>query len=527
VSVAVRRRRAVVAAVALLLVAGLAVLAMRAFGGDEPPATGAAKLAPKDTLVFVHVSTDPERGAVERASDLLGRFDSYAGYRDAILQRLVGTEGKVSAKDVEPWLGDEAALALVDAGQATAGSLVIVRVTDEGKARRFLERNPRRSAVRRYKGARIDEFGAVNVAFADGYLLIGQPGTVNAALDRSNGRGDALADDATYRAATKQLPAGRAADAFVTAAGLRRLLVPQGDVLGSLAVMLEQPGLKAVALSAEAEDDGLRLVARSQVDAATQKRSGGLKAFEPSLVDAAPKDALAYLGVSGVSGTLGNLVAAAAGGANAGGVGPLLGRLRSELGKQTGGALERDLLKLFEGEVAVVLNQATPAPTLALVTKTDDEDGTAAVLRRLQDPLVKLLTPKGEQAPRWRSDDVGDGVRAQTLATPTGAEVSYAVFEGRLVLGTGPDAIRRIKDADDDLGDNEAFEDVSKERRDQVTSLGFLDFTQLLELGEQTGLNDSRAYLAARDDLRRITAVGVSSHATEGETTAEILLSIR
>ena len=39
-------------------------------------------------------------------------------------------------------LAREGALALVDAGQATAGSLVIVRVTDEGKARRFLERNP-------------------------------------------------------------------------------------------------------------------------------------------------------------------------------------------------------------------------------------------------------------------------------------------------------------------------------------------------------------------------------------------------
>jgi hypothetical protein len=59
-----------------------------------------------------------------------------------------------------------------------------------------------------------------------------------------------------------------------------------------------------------------------------------------------------------------------------------------------------------------------------------------------------------------------------------------------------------------------------------VTSLGFLDFSQLLELGEQTGLNDNRAYLAARDDLRRVAAVGFHSRVREGETTAEILLSI-
>jgi hypothetical protein len=315
-------------------------------------------------------------------------------------------------------------------------------------------------------------------------------------------------------------------DAFITTGGLRRLLVPQGDILGTLAVTLDQPGLRATMVSAEAEDEGLKLTARSLLDPAAQKRAGGLEEFEPSLTDVAPKDTMAFLDVNGVSGTLSGLIAAAAGGANAGGVGPLLARLRTELGKQTGGALERDLLALFEGEVAVVLNRATPAPTMALVTKTKDEDRTAAVLRRLQQPLVKLLKPEGEQAPRWRADDIGDGVRAQTLATPTGVEVSYAVFDGRLVLGTGPAAVRRIKDAKGELADDETFERATEGRRDKVTSLGFLDFTQLLELGEQTGLNDSRAYLTARDDLRRIKAIGVSSHAAEGESTAEILLQI-
>jgi hypothetical protein len=235
---------------------------------------------------------------------------------------------------------------------------------------------------------------------------------------------------------------------------------------------------------------------------------------------------MAYLGVSGISGTLANLITAAAGGANAGGVGPLLQRLRTELSKQTGGALERDLLGLFDGEVAVIITRATPAPTLSLVTRVEDEDRTAAVLRRLQKPLADLLTPEGEAAPRWRSDEVGDGVRAQTLATPTGAEITYAVFDGRLVLGTGPEAIRRIKDGKGEIADSDDFERATADRPKQVSSLGFLDFSQLLELGEQTGLNDSRAYLAARDDLRKVRAIGVSSHGDEGETTAEILLSI-
>lgn len=514
----VRRRRTVaVVAAAMVLLAVVAFAATRLLGGGGPPATGAAAFAPQDTLVYVHLSTDTGRDAVSHATDVAGRFDSYETIRDGILARLTGQP--VKGADVEPWLGEEAALALMDTGQGTAGSLVIVKVTDTEKARSFMTDNPRRTATREYKGDRVDEFGTVNVAFKDGWLLIGQPITVQGALDRANGNGDALADSPTFTRAMKGASEDRVADAYVTAGGLRRLLVPQGDVLGTVAAVLDRPGLKGVGLSAVVEDERVRVRAHSVVDGDTGR------AFDPKLEDAVPADAMAYLGVSGISGSLANLVAAAAGGANAGGVGPLLERLRTELGKQTGGALERDLLSLLDGEVALVLSKATPAPVLSLVTQVKDEDATAAVLKRLQAPLVKLLTPEGEDAPRWRIDDVGDGIRAQTLATPTGAEITYAVFDGRLVVGTGPEAIRRIKDAKGSLPDSDRYEKVES-RPEKPTSLGFLDFKKLLELGEQTGLKDSRAYQAARSDLHRVQAIGISSHSGEGETTAEITFLI-
>ena len=63
-------------------------------------------------------------------------------------------------------------------------------------------------------------------------------------------------------------------------------------------------------------------------------------------------------------------------------------------------------------------------------------------------------------------------------------------------------------------------------RRREVTSLLFLDFTELLRLGEQTGLGDSRAYQAVRDDLRKVRAVGAWSSGDGDESTAEINLSI-
>jgi hypothetical protein len=516
-----RRLVALAAGVAVVLVA--VVLLARSCGGDEPPPQTAIRLVPETALVYAHFSTDAGRDANERAGELLGRFSTFERQRDSILQRLSGSPNPVSfERDVEPWLGDQGVFALLESGTATAGSLVIVEVDDEEKAQAFLGRNPRQPGFREYKGERIAQYGTVNVAFKNGFMVIGQGPSVQAALDRGNERGDSLDETPTYRRASRDLPAGRVLHAYATADGLRRLLIPQGDVVGALASLLDQPSLQAVSLSMQAVDDGARVTTRSALD--PRAKADPLTAFEPALLGDVPEDTLAYFGVTGISDVLGRVIGAAAGGG--GDVTGLLQQLRRQLDREAGGRLERDLLRLFDQEVAVVLSRATPAPILALMTRAPDEARTRETLQRLQAPLAKLLTPRGEEAPRWRAEDFGGGARGATLATPVGASLSYAVVDGRLVMATSPDGVRRLRDPKGEISGADGFEEVLGDRPEKVGSLGFLDFSQLLELGEQTGLNDSRAYLAARDDLQKIRAVGVNSTGTEEETTAEILLSI-
>jgi Protein of unknown function (DUF3352) len=522
-----RRLAIAIAALALLVLAAV-VLVRRGGGDDAPPRADAAALVPAETLVFASLSTDGDRDAVRRALDLAERFGSYEGARDALLKRLSGGEQDVDpAKDVAPWLGDEAAFALIDSGNATAGSLVAIEVTDEEKAREFLRRNPREAVRKDYKGHETIRYGQVTTSFVGGYLVIGQDPTVQGAIDRDRGDERALDSDATYKRATDGLPAGRVLSAYASADGLRRLLVPQGDILGGLSVMLDQPGLQGLALAAEpAEDDLLRLRVRSALDPEQQQRNRSpFEQFEPGLLDAVPRDALGYLGASGIDGALQRLVVSAIGGNREGEVNELLGRLRSELEKETGGGLQRDLLALFEGEVALVIQPATPAPIFSIVTATEDDGGTRRTLDRLRAPLARLLRPEGEPELQWDPVDL-EGTDAWTLRLPNGASVTYAVADGKLILSTTPDGVSRIVDADESIEDADAFDDVLGDRPDRVGTLGFLDFSQLLELGEQTGLNDSRAYLAARDDLRQIRAIGVSSSSSEGESTAEILVSI-
>ena len=496
---------------ALLVLAAVVVLGIvaagvnAAFGGggsDDPPQAEAAKLAPANTLVLLDLSTDGDRAAVDRATSLFGRFGRYETQRDALLKRLSGGTKDIDVEnDVEPWMGDEAALAFTESGTATAGSLILIEVDDEKKARAFLGRNPRKPVRNEYKDEVIEQYGSVAVAFKQGWMLVGQDGTVQAALDRSNGRGRTLAQDPTYKRLTGELPDGRVATAYASAAGLERLLVPQGDVVGGLAGFLDQPGLQGLAMSVEAGEHDARLLVKTAFGQGAAKR----EQFAPGLVGDVPKDALAYYGVRGISGALGNLVGQASGSA-----GTVLGRLRDEL----------------KGEVALVIERATPAPILTVITRTDDEGRTTRTLRDLEAPLARLVTPQGAGRPKWAGEDVGDGVTARTLKLQTGASVSYAIFGERLVVSTSAAGIRHVRDGGDSLDDGDTFEDVLGDRPDEVTSLGFLDFSQLLELGEQTGLNDSRAYLAAREDLKRIRAVGISSSGTGEESTAEILLSI-
>jgi hypothetical protein len=517
------RRLAAVAAALVLAVLAVAVIRACGSGDDAPPKDAAAKLVPDTALVFASLSTDGDREAVQRAARMAERFGAYRPNRDALLRRLSGGDKAVDAeRDVAPWLGDEAAFALLDVGQSTAGSIVAIEVADERKARAFLARNPRRPRLKAYKGVETQRYGQVTTAFVRGFLVIGQDPTVQATIDIERSGARPLEADPTYRRAVEGLPDGRVVTAYASADGLRRMLAPQGDVIGGLSAMLDQPALQGVALAVAAEgEDRVRLHVHSALDADAQ-RANAPKQFEPQLLEAVPEDVLGYLGASGVTGALQRLVASAVGGAD---VGRLLARLRSELQKVTGGGLERDLLKLFEGEVAVVIQQQTPAPILSVVARTEDEGGTRRTLDRLRDPLARLLRPRGEAAPTWKPQDV-EGTDAWTLTLPNGAAVTYAVLDGRLILSTSPEGVRRIARAEDSLEDSGAFEDVLSDRPDRVGTLGFLDFSQLLELGEQTGLNDSPAYLSVRDDLHKVRAIGVSSTSSEGESTAEILVSI-
>jgi Protein of unknown function (DUF3352) len=458
---AVARRRSVAA---LLLVAAV-VAALLLLRDDEAQRPGAESFVPADALVYVEIDTD--------GRDLASRFPSFGRLRDNVLQRLaVGDAGR--------WMGDEAAIALVDSRTGTAGSLVVVAVDDEDAAREAL--GPRASGrSQEHHGVELERYGQTFAAFLDGYMLIGQDPTVRAGIDRAQGRGRGLDDQPLYRDALEGAPDDRVAEAYATGGGVRRLLAPAGGVLGAAGTLLDRPGLRATALALTAEDPGARLWVHSLSDSESE---GVFQPFEPRLLGEVPAGVLAYIGVRGFDRAVARLLLAA------GAENSDLARTLLEAQRSLGRAITQPL----SGEVALLLTAPKRRTVLTVIAATDDE---AAARRAL--PALRR----------------------------TGLRLSGEAFDGKLVLSTARSGIAAVRESRGALAETDAFRAVVGEPEGRVSSLVFLDFSQLLTLAEQTGLDASSAYQAVKADLQQIRTLGARSSGSEGDTTAEITIQLR
>jgi hypothetical protein len=527
---AYRRRRAL-AIVAAGLVVVIVVLLLRSCGNAAPPAEGAAKLVPARVLAWIHLSTDSSRDGVQRALDLARRFPGYPRARDGLLARLAsGTQPVRYDRDLRPWLGGEVGLALLDTTSQTAGTLIVAAVADRAKADAYVRRAGQSSTIS-YRGVTIRRFGNVASAITGGYLIVGQESDLRRAIDGARGHGATLAADRTYRRAMSGLPAGRVVDGFVSPGGVRRLLRPQGGPLGVAGILLDQPALAGAGVALTAHGREARLTVHSIRDPRlARNRPPTFGAFEATLAGSVPRSAMGYVGLTGLDRAASRILAiSAATGRNGARLQQLLQTRAQTVVRQAGVNVDRDVLPLFRGEVAVWLAPSLPSPYLTLIARTTDESRTRAALAKLQAPLVQLFQPQTAQpgqAPTFAERDIGHGVHAFSLDLAPGVEVDYAVFDGKLVISTNLEGVKAVRRGGRSLTDTSSYQATLSDHPKRVTSLVFLDFTALLGLGERTGLNASRTYLAARNDLRRVRALGASTSGGGTESTTELRLQI-
>src|SRR5262249_26313510 len=122
-------------------------------------------------------------------------------------------------------------------------------------------------ALGRYRGiALIGYPSGIEAAFVSHYLAIGQDASVRVAIDAATGASPSLAHDPGYRRAAPGQSDGRVLDAYVSRAGVRRVLLGRSGPAGALGALLDQPALSGVTVSVSPARDGVSVRVHSALN---------------------------------------------------------------------------------------------------------------------------------------------------------------------------------------------------------------------------------------------------------------------
>jgi hypothetical protein len=525
-----RRLIAVVAAAVMLACAIAAGVIALAGSGELPPATGAAQVVPAGALAYVHLSTDSSRPAVARAQALARRFPDYPLLAGTVITRLSAIVGGSSSTDfstqIRPWLGKEAAFAVLSSPGPSATSLIVLDVSKRARAQAFLTASGAGPAGV-YDGVRLESYpSGAELAFVRHYLVVGPDAGVRAAIDASAGRAPSLARNAAYKRAATGEPADRVLDAYLSAGGLRQLLGTGGGALGALGALLDHPGLTGTAISVSTVSGGAGVRIHSTF-AASVKRSES--SFTPTLQSLLPAGSTLMLDVGSLPGAAPRLLGAAATAGIGGNIAPLLDRLGAALAAE--GVNVRSILSLFDGETAVAIGPGgASTPSLIIVSRVRNQVATQAKLAALEGPLTALfpLPSSGPGQISELADRQAGGATVHELGLGPGLQLDYAVFDGLVVVSTSFDGVKGVAERSRSLAGETAYKSVLATQPPRVSSVLFLDFNQLLGLGEQTGLVQGARFSELLPDLNRIRAIGLDSTTSGGhDTTTQLDLEIR
>jgi len=501
-------------AVAVLVVGLVVLVASLAGGNDEPRGDEAARLVPRNALVYGHATVEPNSDQWRFAGEVVRKLPTLRRLRDRALRSLSGGDRALDFDTaVRPWIGDEAAIALLPDGRR-ASSLILVRVADQARARDFL-RGAGRPREQRHRGVTVRSYGSLATAFVGNFLAIGRPEHVRAAIDTRGGR--SLGDDSLFRSAVGRLEADDPiAYAYASQDGVSRLLRQQGGLVARVGGLIERPGLRAAAASVRAQPSGLRASVASLLIPAAGARPG----FEPTLTAEIPAGTIAYLGARGLDEIFDQLAR----------IGPA-GSVERVLGRELGSVGRRTLLRAVEPllgrETALVVSPPASLPVISLVVANTSREEGGDVVVALQPLLADLLrAPSGaSQVPTLEPRSIG-GVEAVTLRVSPSLELTYAAFDDKLVVSTSPEGVRRLRAGGKSLGGNPAFAPGLRDFLDRPSSVVFLDLRRLTALAERAGLGDTPDYRAVQRDIARVGAVSAVTATERSHQTAEIFLEV-
>ncbi|MCY7395103.1 MAG: DUF3352 domain-containing protein [Nocardioides sp.] len=483
--------------VARALVGGGAWAAMSFVSTGAQP----AEALPASTLGYVSVDLDPSGGQKIEALQTLNKFPKFqdsvgVDSDDDLRQRifdLVQEDDTCTdldfAQDVDPWLGNRAAVAAVEDADGAPQPVVVIQVTDADAAEAGLE------AIKAC-GADEDAASGEDTGWVvEGDWAVVAP-TEELARSVSDDAAEAhLADDATYQKWTGE----------TGAAGVM--------------TMYAAPAAAASALEELGDSEGLPDQARRQLEdfkgfAATVRFTDG--SLELEAAGSAPADAAGVLGGSSVSeqvATLPDDTAAAFGisldeGWGDGALDQLAGALGAEMSAEdlvaefetaTGLSVPADIEVLTSGGVVVAVGPGLDVEELA--NSADPS----------QVPVALKLS--GD------ADAINEVVATLAAQVPGEADVVESTTEGDTVV-LGPDAAYRAEvAAGGNLGDTEDFSRVVPDAESPVVC--YLN-VNAFESSLETVLAGSEGAEQVQANIEPLSSIGIST-SNEGDVSRFVL----
>ena len=213
-------RRLVVALTALLVMAGVAVLAgyLLLFSSI---ADRAARAAPADTALYLNVYLQPSGGQRMNLFGLVGRLPGFADAAsledkiDELAQRLLGEAGIDYTGDVRDWLGPQIAIAVAPGGaDSEPHVLLLAAVKDAAEAGvavpRLMARDGAKYTAETHRGHEAMTSDGASYALLDGLLVVADSADrLHAAIDADADATPSLADSSAFGTAMRPVAAGR------------------------------------------------------------------------------------------------------------------------------------------------------------------------------------------------------------------------------------------------------------------------------------------------------------------------------
>jgi hypothetical protein len=495
------------------------------------PSNDTIAFVPSDVVIYAHVTINSDSHQWDLAGDLRDSLPNIT----ALLQSDTSALAIPSARAVDlshevlPWAKDDIALLGVPGPKKTTPEAYVVGVGDEGKADQFLAAL---SPGGKSKQAKVGD--ATLTVYATGLAtahsgdeaLFGNVAAVRAALDTQSGGAPGL-QGSEQDAARAALPNVRLAEVYLSQAGIRRFLAGRQGSATQLDTFVDYGASTGMAASARARDDGVAIDVVSDLDPRLEARSptifASLPQFEPSLADEAGSGALGYVGVGDLGPALNNALATA--GAGAQGLAGSLRALAQSLAQEAGVDPLKDLLPALGGQAALVAEPTDTVPYASLIVDGVDEQKANGALASLQAPLVRSLSRGGAQVPAFQTNEV-DGVAVHSLQISPSVNLSYAVFDGKLVISTQPEGIAQVRSDGDSLAGTGSYKAATDPLPDRVSALVFLNLDEVLGLAQQAGLALDPLYASLSEDISHVQSLGLAVRGNYEELRSELFLAI-